>query len=441
MTDTRPHFDAATEEQASLYVLELLPADTHREFDERLAADPALRELVRDLQGNLDALVFSDPPRPAPLSVWGRIAAEVKQPEAKVLVFPSWAVTWATRALAAAACVAFGALLHAWRIKPASVEHELTRATQATPLPKPVASTEANTPPGPVVNPAPAPAVTVVPTNLIAAAIEANVLRERVRMLAAQVTALNQVLTQQATLPSGATRMHVFQLVNTNRPGAMNRLQSFEDGSQLPDLLAKASADQMAATNAPRTGSENNPASVATATSTPVVTTVVSTASGTPAGQSALTASPPTATDPETPITVASATDTASSVVQPDGVTSGVVLDSASFNSFSLIGGGLSFIGTEGIGFISPDDDRGSIALSTDKPLNQNEDYQVWITTTGPGGARAYQSVGVAHAEGSVVVLKFQLPADAPPNPGLMVTREPSGGSTAPTGPVVVGAP
>jgi anti-sigma-K factor RskA len=69
-------------------VLELLPPAERRDFERRLAADPALRALVRELQGNVDALVLAEPAPPAPVQVWGRIAAEVKASEAPLLAFP-----------------------------------------------------------------------------------------------------------------------------------------------------------------------------------------------------------------------------------------------------------------------------------------------------------------------------------------------------------------
>ena len=57
--------DPAAEEAASLYVLELLPPEERDGFERRLVADPALRCLVRDLQGNLDAFALGEPERPA----------------------------------------------------------------------------------------------------------------------------------------------------------------------------------------------------------------------------------------------------------------------------------------------------------------------------------------------------------------------------------------
>ena len=104
--------DPAAEEAASLYVLELLPPDERDGFERRLVADPALRGLVRELQGNVDAFALGEPERPAPLTVWGRIAAEVQAGEAPVIGFPAWARSWAPNALAAAACLACGAWLH-----------------------------------------------------------------------------------------------------------------------------------------------------------------------------------------------------------------------------------------------------------------------------------------------------------------------------------------
>jgi hypothetical protein len=264
------------------------------------------------------------------------------------------------------------------------------------------ASTPANAVPAPAVPSVRdlSPAVTP-PTNLLAQA-EARALRERVRVLAAQLGALNQVLTQQLALPAGVTRLQVFQLADTNvLPGGMPNLQSREEARRLPDLLAQLSADQMQHQNrqpdasaAAAAGQSTSPGSV---TSVPLV----------PAG-----------------------TDTAA--VTAPGASSSV---EASVDLGSLLG---STVGSSALGFLAPELGVGTLALTTDSPLAQDEVFQVWSQTTGGGGETIFSSLGVAAAPGNVVVLRFDLPpGNAAPN--LLVTREPSGGSTAPTGPLVVG--
>ena len=58
--------DPQTEEQASLYVLGLLdPAET-RDFESRCRCNPDLREMVRDLKVNLEAMALASPPLQPP---------------------------------------------------------------------------------------------------------------------------------------------------------------------------------------------------------------------------------------------------------------------------------------------------------------------------------------------------------------------------------------
>ena len=119
MSETVQPVPPETGEALSLYVLDLLPVDERAALESQLAADPALRRELRELQGTLDGWVQSLPARPAPLHVWGRIAATVRSAEAPVFVTKhptmerrGW--TWAWQALGAAACLTAGMGLHAW---------------------------------------------------------------------------------------------------------------------------------------------------------------------------------------------------------------------------------------------------------------------------------------------------------------------------------------
>jgi len=95
------------EEQASLYVLGLLPPGEASAFEAAMAADPRLATLAAHLETAAAALASTAPPRDAPPALRARILAQVKREEtdlAGVLVpFPGitpW-LPWA-----AAACLA-----------------------------------------------------------------------------------------------------------------------------------------------------------------------------------------------------------------------------------------------------------------------------------------------------------------------------------------------
>ncbi len=392
--------DPAAEEAASLYVLELLPPEERDGFERRLVADPALRGLVRELQGNVDAFALGEPERPAPLTVWGRIAAEVQASEAPVIGFPAWALSRAPHALAAAACFACGAWLHSMlapKLAVGPVGPVVALADEAASTghtPPPVAAAASVPAPSATVVPAvvsaviSAPVVTPAASTDIVALAEAGRLRERVRLLASQVEALDQVLTQQAALPSGVTRLHVFKLVNTNAtelPRTEGTLRS------LPETLAQLATGQSVLSTAP-----TDP-SVASRAAEPTLDTAV-----TP---------PPTAD-----------TALAGAATNPSGA--------------SLKDG-------QSIGFYDPDTGHGAIALPGSGDA-KDQAFVVWSQTSGPDGVPIIKNVGSAQVADQPSVVSFASPnARSAPPPSFFVTLEPVEGanaSAAPTGPVV-GAP
>ncbi len=398
--------DPAAEEAASLYVLELLPPDERDGFERRLVADPALRGLVRELQGNVDAFALGESERPAPLAVWGRIAAEVQAGEAPVISFPAWARAWAPHALAAAACLACGAWLHSLLAPKLSVglvvEHADEPASAAH-TPTPLAPTASTAVPSVAMTQAAIPAPVVAPAAPIdtAAVAEAGRLRERVRLLASQVEALNQVLTQQEALPSGVTRLHVFRLVNTNAtelPRTEGTLRS------LPETLAQLATGQSALSTAPIDPS------VAGRATEPTPDTTVTTAPTTPPTQTADTALAGVATTSSNP-----ATSTA----------------------------GASLKDGRPIGFYDPDTGHGAIALPGNGDA-KDQAFVVWAQTSGSDGVPVIKNVGSAPVADQPSVVSFASPnAKSSLPPSFFVTLEPIDGanaSAAPTGPVV-GAP
>ncbi len=520
MNSTRRVIEAEAEELASLHVLELLSPDEEREFAHQLESDPALRELVRELQGNIEALALAEPSRSAPPHVWGRISAEL--PEAPAATFPSWVRPLTFRILAAAACLTFGALGQFWWSRSNSrtgTPEPTLEAGLASPLPTQIKVTNyASVTPPPVLTSTSGgpPEKTPPPTDSIAAMAakaEAARLRGRVQVLAAQVSALNQVLEQQQqhqpVFPAGVTRLHVFQLVNTNHPGARITGHAAAESSvnPIPDLLAQLAATQLnpnrkdVVSPLPRVGSElvsNESAPVPNAGSIapgnlPIVPAPITVLAPTIPPTATLTANSPgssvvagnlpaplptttiaASTPPDTSVATPSADpaaphviDVGSAALGSPGKTeiaattgnpaapgasgllatalgSGPSSASPNWSASTSVASGLALGEGSALGFVAPDLGIGTIALSNDQPLGFNEVFQVWTIGNGPGASTSFQSLGTAYADGPVVVLKFNLATanftlDSSSMPSLVVTREPTGGSTAPTGPVIVG--
>ncbi len=406
MTELRPTFDAATEERASLYALDLLPTDERCQFEAQLGREAGLRELVRELQANLDAEVFHEPAPAAPLSVWGRISAQTRSDDAPVLKFPAVAQRWGQRFLAAAASLVLGAGIHSWWVnRPASPVP--VALTPADPAAEPVARPPVNVLPNPTpVARVPTPdAVASVPGPVPEAATpvrdpEKVLLERRVRALTAQVATLCQVLTQQMTVPGGVTRLHVFHL---GHPGFTNAFASAGQegkGVNLAETLARLAAERLAATQLPP----------------PFTSPTESTAS----------AGIATGTDPQTPppetVGVVSVVPAA-----PEPGEANISLTTAGANA------GISAANPE-VSAISPIvfslPETGLNALAV--PTARNGQYQLWNRATDG----TVSSLGVVpNSTSPVSVVTFE---HASPN-GLFMSLEPVGGSLQPTGPILGG--
>jgi len=382
-------FDLITEEEASLYVLELLPPDEVRRFGRRLEGDASLRELVRELQGNIDSLVLAQPFRPAPLHVWGRIATEVKEAETRTIPFPVRFGTWGLRLLAAAACLALGAFLQSRRGPLVYLERALPEAPRAAgPLVEvarqgPIALPEPASP-----TPHEAPANSLAPVTEPGVVLEAIRLQEQVRVLASQVAALNQVLTRQVqpvSLPAGVTRLQVFRLANTNTP-ATSRAEA--ETRSWPDTLAALATGQSASTRHPSDS--------------------VALESG--------------AEPRELEREKVAGNEVAANGADPATPSNGRLLNEA-----------------QPIGFYDEETGRGAIALLNATPSAQ-QNFVVWSQTAGADGSAVLQNVGATSADASSTVISFNAPTTSAGTPNFFVTLEPAdgtAGSAVPTGPVV----
>jgi anti-sigma-K factor RskA len=407
MTEPHSTFDAVTEERAGLYALDLLPADERRQFEAQLGREAGLRELLRELQANLDAEVFQEPAPAAPLSVWGRISAQTRSDDAPVLKFPATARSWGQRLLAAAACLALGAGIQSWwGNRPASPVP--VAGTPAFPIAEPATRPPLN------VLPKPAPAARVTTPEAVASVSgpvpeaatpvrepEKVLLERRVRALTAQVATLSQVLTQQMTVPGGVTRLHVFHL---GHPGFTNAFASAgQDGKgvNLAETLARLAAERLAATQLP-------PALTSATDSTA--------ATGIAAG-----------TDPQTP---PSETVGIVSVVpaapEPGDTTVSLTTAGASVGGVSPAGPELSAISP--IVFSLPETGLNALAV----PTARTGQYQLWNRAT-DGTVTSLGVVPNSTSPVSVVTFEHSSPS------GLFMSLEPVGGSLLPTGPILGG--
>jgi anti-sigma-K factor RskA len=407
MTEPHSTFDAVTEERAGLYALDLLPADERRQFEAQLGREAGLRELLRELQANLDAEVFQEPAPAAPLSVWGRISAQTRSDDAPVLKFPAAAQLWSQRFLAAAACLILGAGIHSWwGNRPASPVP--VAGTPAFPIAEPATRPPLN------VLPKPAPAARVTTPEAVASVSgpvpeaatpvrepEKVLLERRVRALTAQVATLSQVLTQQMTVPGGVTRLHVFHL---GHPGFTNAFASAgQDGKgvNLAETLARLAAERLAATQLP-------PALTSATDSTA--------ATGIAAG-----------TDPQTP---PSETVGIVSVVpaapEPGDTTVSLTTAGASVGGVSPAGPELSAISP--IVFSLPETGLNALAV----PTARTGQYQLWNRAT-DGTVTSLGVVPNSTSPVSVVTFEHSSPS------GLFMSLEPVGGSLLPTGPILGG--
>lgn len=114
MNDSTHRAMAASEEQASQFVLNLLDADDRQHFEAQLRRDADLRSLVQRSQAGLEFEVFAETPLPAPARIWAKILERTRMNGAEVLVLPRPLYRWVPRLSAFAACLAVGALRHSW---------------------------------------------------------------------------------------------------------------------------------------------------------------------------------------------------------------------------------------------------------------------------------------------------------------------------------------
>ena len=483
MSESAAPLPLETAEALSLYALDLLPAEERASLEVQLAADPSLRRELRELQGTLDGLVESLPARPAPLHVWGRIAATVRSAEAPVFAKGDptmerrgW--TWGWQALGAAACLVAGMGLHAWWIQrsPSGGNGSSTLASQS-----PVAPTRsatvfphsamdsglASARPEAVEHPSersPAAAGIVEPAAGTAAisgkdAVPANPAEPREHALQSQVAVLTELLNRELGTPPGTSRLQIVRLVGpgeTAETAASTAIQPEKLAALALTLINPPPSQTMVPTlTKSTTATANTEGSDSSGTSASTVASSGSTPSGrsdltdlAPVSLPAASATPVVkvqlgASESTAPATPAStARETGASIGKSTGVTpsvgtTGAIEKTAVAGLAVTPAAGSTGSTPTGLLLMLPKESAGTAVISNPTPLAANEVYQFWQTDPATGAAI---NLGTAHSDAATAIFNFSLTQGKPAS-SVFITREPSGGSATPTGPVVVSTP
>jgi anti-sigma-K factor RskA len=436
MNDSTHRATAASEEQASLYVLNLLDANDRQHFEAQLRRDADLRGMVQRFQAGLEFEVFAETPPPAPARIWAKILERTRMDGAQVLVFPRPLYRWVQRMSAVAACLAVGALLHSWWLttRHSSVgwfghsgPQSSTRSGAAAPASDPHQQTVSG-----VV--ATVPKAARLSTNDLGIASNAGpntwtnaeamnsdsehpleaanaLLQGKIRALNAQLADLTHSLNQAMVIPSGVSRLHVFSLGQQEPPTGIphNLSDGFGRTNSLAESLARMAGERMALVLSSSAGSGLASDGVGRYES-PNLAGTPGASEVEPVGKVALV--------PAQPAPVETATSglpnlTASAVADPIFASRSVA------RSISA--------GVSPIVFSAPDAGLYAVAVPTAPTAGQ---YQLWSRAADG----TLSSLGVLTPSSSPVsVVTFERgSAD-----GLFMSLEPVGGSLQPSGPVV----
>lgn len=496
------------EELASLYVLGQLSPRERADFETRLAASPALRALVHELETSCECLAQAAPALRPPRRVWEQIAArtgapalvptaavasKTATPPAPTAASPApidWAgllgqwfgrAGWAVAAILAILWLGQDFRSHRRGPEGVAIADNNDRAAESAASARPL-EPDGNSPSRRPVSRhdlagnSAEPAAVAQPTERAPALgrEETRRLQMRVQELASQLADVNHALTQRQVLPPGAGRFQVFRLSPTNRVGAFpgpteslaatdnstprtgTGISSTAESAVMEELLARALARQLAsATPTPNSGTPStstpDPASPTTSGSsgsgsTSTTTEIASTAKGGPDASAGLGASAAEGTStsgvtfdvldlhPGSLVADNSGAPTAPSSLVANRASQAVPGPTGpSAEAISLAAESQS-----ALGFYSSDTGRGSIALVTGHALPEGLTYQVWATDAQGNNTI---SLGTTGSSAGALLLNFNLDPGLISSPAFLITVEPTGGSTAPLGPVVVRPP
>ncbi len=463
-----------TAEALSLYALDLLPPEERAALEVQLAADPALRRELRELQGTLDGLVESLPARPAPLHVWGRIAATVRSAEAPVFATGDptterrgW--TWGWQALGAAACLAAGMGMHAWWIQrgPKGSTGSAVLASQgpsaatrsSNVVPQSGSGSGAASARTESAERPPDHAPSGGATAEAAVSMVAGVGKEagpatpsvpRERALQTQVAVLTELLNRELGTPPGTSRLQIVRLVG---PG--ETAETVASTAIQPDTLAalaltlinppqtQTTVQRSTTKSATTTGASTEVAAgsgtISTTTSSGIADAAagsLAAATATPVVQVQLSGSATTTTSSTTARESGAGPANVSSV--PASTSAGGAVERSATTGVALTpAAGLTASTPTGVLLMLPNESAGTAVISNPTPLTANEVYQFWQTDPASGTAI---NLGTAHSDAATAIFNFSL-TQGKPTSAVFITREPSGGSATPTGPVVVSTP
>ena len=489
MSESLEPIPPETEEALCLYVLDLLPGEQRAALEMQLAAEPHLRRAVREFQGSLEGWVQSLPQRSAPLQVWGRIAATIRSAEAPVFATRTTAMerrgwAWGWQAFGAAACLLAGMGFQAWRAQgpAAPVGTQRLVASPGGPLAPGSRGVVADPTAGAgsqgmasgaggdsreatasKTAPSDASRAGAGPTHAVATSRE--------KVLQSQVTVLTELLNRElGTLP-GASKLQVVRLLGPGESADASTLPALDSNMlaalalSLLNQQQKASVSRTATATGPQNGVNSDPQ-----TGTPALTSSESTTTSTAATVPGV---PPLAAN----LTGASLAATASPVGSPKASRSdnaGTTLAAAAIETLTVTqnGGTVSFapiqsasgadhvvavsptknvaapvpvaVGADsaavptGVMLVLPQESTGTAVISNPNPLTASEVYQFWQMDPATG---ITSSLGTARSEAATAIFNFNLPEGRSANTSLFITREPTGGSKVPTGPVVVSTP
>jgi anti-sigma-K factor RskA len=209
----------STADEATLFVLGLLPEEQRRDFELRLANSRELRASVRALEDGVLALTMAMPRRNPPPQAWQNIQTAIKEEKAPRTLSLLFRSPGMRHGLAAAACAILGWCLHLWwtqegasssaRPEVAVREPSVRQAVSSAPLPAPV-----------TVHVSPRPE-TFGHTSLTAdassfeerkAAAHTAALQRRIAELETQVSHLTRTATQHQSQGPDLSRLSFFNL-------------------------------------------------------------------------------------------------------------------------------------------------------------------------------------------------------------------------------------
>lgn len=434
MTDSDPRTQAFSDEQASLYVLDLLETHERQSFERRLRSDADLRRTVHGLQSALEAEVFNDPAPVAPARIWGKIQERTRSDGARVLRFPMRLSRWAPRLAAMAACLALGAFLHSlWsgggpsgppRVgvasAPGSVTSPLTRGAEAASR---VRSNPEASPAADSLTPSSGGAVDPVHGAESSVLVSDDgwesrnaALQGRIRGLSAQVAELTQQVQQLSLIPSGVSRLHIFPLGMAGLPSSTSlpAVEGVNRTNSLAESLARMAGERMAQALVPAVvAGAGQDSSVSPG---PMGAAGAGLPSGVdPVAKVALVPAQPAAMEsPATPVSGASPGLASVSVTDPPMARAASVANPPPQGLAPIV-------------FSAPDSGVHAMAVPTAPAGGQ---YQLWSRAADG----TVSSLGVMTPSGSPVsVVTFERTSVE----GLFMSLEPVGGSLQPTGPLV----